>query len=225
MVLRVERRKPTFVVVDRAGVADEIRRMTERLAAPVNVESYASVLEVLGENGPASAAGLVAATAATGPFLADLLRWSDRDHESRIPTAVLGSDGDEEALAAILGRDHVRWIDVASREELLFRWVCMALEVHDLRLFLAQHETIAGQLREARMRLFFGELDRYDLPLEGPPCGPPLPTSVDEIQSLKDAKAQFERGLIRAAVRESGSLKDASAALGISYTSLWRRMR
>jgi molybdenum-dependent DNA-binding transcriptional regulator ModE len=26
-------------------------------------------------------------------------------------------------------------------------------------------------------------------------------------------------------VREWGSLKDASAALGISYTSLWRRLR
>jgi hypothetical protein len=224
MAPRVERRKPSFVVVDRGGVADKVRATAERLGAPIQVVPMASVLEVLGENGPASASGLVATTAATGPFLLDLLRWTDRDHESRIPAAVVGTESDESAVQATLGRDHVRWIDAGDADGEIERWLQLALEVHDLRGFHAQHEAIAAQLREARMRLFYGEIETYTPP-EGPPCGPPLPTAVEEIQSLKEAKAQFERGLIRAAVRESGSLKDASAALGISYTSLWRRMR
>ena len=42
---------------------------------------------------------------------------------------------------------------------------------------------------------------------------------------LREARAQFERAHIKAAVREWGSLKEAAAALGISYTSLWRRLR
>lgn len=224
MAHRVERRKATFVVVDRGNIADQIRAITDRLGASVNVLGFSSVLEVLGENGPPTAAGLIASTQAPGPFLGDLLRWSDREHDSRIPTAVVGRDTDEDAVAAILGRDHVRWIDAGELEEKLERWIQTSLEVNDLRAFHAQHEALAAQLREARMRVLHGEIEHFGPP-EGPPCGPPLPTTIEEIQSLKEAKAQFERGLIRAAVRESGSLKDASAALGISYTSLWRRMR
>jgi hypothetical protein len=221
---RVERRKATIVVVDRGGIADNVRSFTERVGAPVQVLPFSSVLEVLGESGPQNAAGLIATTAATGPFLGDLLRWTDREHDSRIPAAVVGRDSDEEAVASILGRDHVKWIDAQEVDQKLDKWVQLAIEVNDLRAFHAQHEALAAQLREARMRLFYAELDHFSPP-EGPPCGPPLPTTIEEIQSLKEAKAQFERGLIRAAVRESGSLKDASAALGISYTSLWRRMR
>ena len=212
------------MVVDRAGLADTVRAIADRLGAQVDVMAYASVLEVLGERGPASAAGLVASAQATGPFLADLLRWTDREHQERVPAAVVGKDSDEEALGAVLGKEHVRWVDTGEIEARLTAWLPLALEVHDLRAYRAQHDAIAAQLREARTRIYVGEIDHYNPP-EGPPCGPPLPTSIEEIQSLKEAKAQFERGLIRAAVRESGSLKDASAALGISYTSLWRRMR
>ena len=49
--------------------------------------------------------------------------------------------------------------------------------------------------------------------------------TLEEIMALREARAQFERAHIKAAVREWGSLKEAAAALGISYTSLWRRLR
>lgn len=224
MVLRNDRRRATLVVVDRSNLAETVRGIAEKLGATIDVVAYTSVLEVLGDKGPASAAGLIVAAQAAGPFLPDLLRWTDREHQDRVPGAVVGKDGDEEALAVVLGKEHVRWVDVTEVEARLTDWMPLALEVHDLRAYRAQHDAIAAQLREARTRIFVGEIENYNPP-EGPPCGPPLPTSREEIQSLKEAKAQFERGLIRAAVRESGSLKDASAALGISYTSLWRRMR
>jgi DNA-binding NtrC family response regulator len=152
------------------------------------------------------------------------LRWTDRDYESRIPAAVVGRDSDEAAISAVLARDHVQWIDVNEAEQRLNDWIPLSLEVHDLRMFRHQHEALATQLHEARARLFHGEIEHYTPP-EGPPCGPALPTNIEEIQPLRDARAQFERGLIRAAIREKGSLKDAAAALGISYTSLWRRLR
>lgn len=221
---KVERRKAQIVVVDRENLAERIDNLANARGLPVQVAPFASVLEVVGEKGPAGAAGLVLSVKAAGPFLHDLLRWTDRDEDLRIPTAVIGRDSDESAISAVLGRDHVKWIDAENPDEALEKWLLLAIEVQDLRAFRAQHDAIAAQLREARTRLFLGELDDYTPP-EGPPCGPPLPTTIEEIQSLREAKAQFERGLIRAAVRESGSLKDASAALGISYTSLWRRMR
>lgn len=221
---KAERQPPEIVVVDRQDLADRISAVAERRGTPVLVRRFGSVLEVLGEGGPKGAAGLLCSVAAAGPFLADLLRWTDREPTSRIPAAVVGGKGDDAAVEVVLGRDHARWIDLARFEEGVSDWLPIAMEVHDLRRFREEHERLASSLREDRSRLFAAEVERV-VPEEGPPCGPPLPTSVEEIRSLKEARAQYERGLIRAAVRETGSLKDASAALGISYTSLWRRMR
>lgn len=219
-----ERAAPEIVVVDRQDLADRVDALAARRGTPVLVKRFGSVLEVLGEGGPKSAAGLLCSVSATGPFLGDLLRWTDREPTSRIPAAVVGGKGDDAAVEVVLGRDHARWIDLQRFDEGVAEWLPIAMEVHDLRRFREAHERLAQVLREERSRLFAGEIERV-LPEEGPPCGPPLPTTVEEIKSLKEARAQFERGLIRAAVRETGSLKDASAALGISYTSLWRRMR
>jgi hypothetical protein len=224
MVHRGEKSKPVFVVVDRGDLGDKVKAILESLGVGADIRGFASVLEVLGESGPKTAAGLIVSTAAAGPFLQDLLRWTDREQTDQVPTLVVGKDSDEQALEMVLGKEHVRWIDVSEIEPRLNHFVHLAIEVNDLRSFHDAHEAMAAQLRDARMRLFYAEIEHFQ-PSEGPPCGPPLPTSIEEIQSLKEAKAQFERGLIRAAVRESGSLKDASAALGISYTSLWRRMR
>ena len=123
-----------------------------------------------------------------------------------------------------LSREHVRWTPPEPTRESLSEWLLIALEVHELRSFRSQHDALATGLREARMQLFHGFISGY-APPEGPPCGPPLPTSQEEIQPLKEARSQFERAHIQAAVREWGSLKEASQALGISYTSLWRRLR
>jgi hypothetical protein len=221
---KIERRKANIIVVDRENLADKVQALATARELPLTVSRHASVLEVLSDSGPANAAGVLCSVGSTGPLLQDLIRWTDRDHEARVPAAVVGKDTDAESVDSLLSRDHVRWIDSRFLDEQLTAWLMVALEIQDLRAFRAQHEAIASQLREARTRIFHGDLDSY-VPPEGPPCGPPLPTSIEEIQSLRDAKAQFERGLIRAAVREAGSLKDASAALGISYTSLWRRMR
>jgi hypothetical protein len=224
MPSKIERKKANVVVVDRESLADKVQALASARELPLMVSRHASVLEVLSDSGPSQAAGVLCSVGSTGPLLQDLLRWTDRDHDNRIPAAVVGRDQDAESVDSVLSRDHVRWIDARDLDEALTQWLMVALEIQDIRAFRVQHEAIATQLREARSRLFYGEQESY-VPPEGPPCGPPLPTSVEEIQSLRDAKAQFERGLIRAAVREAGSLKDASAALGISYTSLWRRMR
>lgn len=221
---RPERKKPIIVVVDRGALADRIEHIAVQLSAELDVRRHASVLEVVGDSGPQGAAGVLCHVSATGPFLQDLLRWTDREYTSRIPAAIVGTDGDDAAVSAVLGRDHAKWIEESKIDEGLNEWLPVALEAHDLRYFRAMHDALATQLREARTRLFYRELEGYTPP-EGPPCGPPLPTTIEEIQPLRDARAQFERGLIRAAVRERGSLKDASAALGISYTSLWRRLR
>lgn len=169
---------------------------------------------------------LAISVSAAGPFIMDLLRWAENKFEQRVPTAVIGAgaESDEEAARMILGRDHVRWVDPAIAEAELGTWLLTAIEVHELRAYRNEHDSVAAALREARMQLFHGFISSY-APPEGPPCGPPLPTAIDEIQSLRDARAQFERAHIQAAVRERGSLKDASSALGISYTSLWRRLR
>lgn len=224
MNAQLDRRKPTIVVVDRGDLAERVETVCSNRSLTVNVARFSSVLEVVGDSGPSSSAGVLCSVSAAGPFLQDLLRWTDREHISRIPSAVIGEDSDEAAVAAVLGRDHVRWIDAAEVDARLDDFLPTAVETHDLRMFRAQHDTLATQLREARMRMYYGELADYTPP-EGPPCGPPLPTNVEEIQPLRDARAQYERGLIRAAIRECGSLKQASAALGISYTSLWRRLR
>lgn len=224
MSARIERRPPEIIIVDRNELADRVEAVARELGTPVMIRRFGSVLEVLGDGGPRGGAGLLCSVAATGPFLGDLLKWTDRDPSSRIPAAVVGGSSDEASVEVVLGRDHARWIDAQRLGEGLAEWLPVAVEVQDLRGFREQHDRLAQALREERSKLFGGELERV-VPEEGPPCGPPLPTSVEEIKSLKEARAQFERGLIRAAVRETGSLKDASAALGISYTSLWRRMR
>jgi len=220
-----ERPTPTIVVVERDALSDQIKAVASQLRAKVEVVSFASVLEIIGESGPSSASGLICTAAAAGPFLQDLLRWTEPgDHNARICTAVIGQDSDDAALNAIVGRDHVHWIDSKSIEQGMKDWISAAIEVFDLRRFRLQHEEMAKVLRNARSKLFSGEIESYSPP-EGPPCGPPLPTHIEEIQALRDARAQYERGLIRSAIREFGSLKDASSALGISYTSLWRRLR
>ena len=221
---KVERNAPEILVVDRQDLSERVETLAKELGTPVSVRRFGSVLEVLGDGGPRGGAGLLCSVSATGPFLGDLLRWTDRDPSSRIPAAVVGGNGDEGSVEVVLGRDHARWIDAQRLAEGLAEFLPVAVEVQDLRSFREEHERLAQGLREERSRLFAGDIERV-VPEEGPPCGPPLPTSLEEIKSLKDARAQFERGLIRAAVRGTGSLKDASAALGISYTSLWRRMR
>ena len=224
MTSMASRINPSVIVVDRERLADRVEAIASGLSVPIAVARYTSVLEVVGEQGPAHSDGVVCSATAAGPFLQDLLRWTDREHRSRIPAAVVGTDADENAVNVVLGRDHASWVSAAELEEKLGAWLSMAYEVHDLRAFRKQHDDLATQLREARNRLFYGELEAFT-PAEGPPCGPPLPTTIEEIQPLRDARAQFERGLIRAAIRECGSLKEASALLGISYTSLWRRLR
>jgi len=225
MSTQTERPTPTLVVVERDGLADKIEAIAEKLRVELEIRSFSSVLEVVGESGPARASGLICTVGAAGPFLHDLLRWTEPgDHNERICTAVIGADSDGAAIDTIVGRDHVHWIDTKTADQGIEEWLAVAMEVYDLRRFRAQHDEMAKGLRNARSRLFLGEMASYSPP-EGPPCGPPLPTHVEEIQALRDARAQYERGLIRSAIREFGSLKDASSALGISYTSLWRRLR
>ncbi|MCK6549629.1 hypothetical protein L6R52_27585 [Myxococcota bacterium] len=219
-------RKFKLVVVDRKGLANQLDTLARERGWAVDVVNCTSALEVVGENGPSNVGGLAISVSAAGPFIMDLLRWAENKFEQRVPTAVIGAgaESDEEAARMILGRDHVRWVDPAIAEAELGTWLLTAIEVHELRAYRNEHDSVAAALREARMQLFHGFISSY-APPEGPPCGPPLPTAIDEIQSLRDARAQFERAHIQAAVRERGSLKDASSALGISYTSLWRRLR
>lgn len=224
MALRNTKTKFTLAVVDRAGLAGEIEAIARLKGVDCDVLSCTSVLEVVGENGPGAVSGLAASASAAGPFLPDLLRWTESLFDQRIPTVIVGSEIDDEAVRMVVGRGHVRWVDQDSSGDTLSHWLMVALEVHQLRSFRRAHDGLATTLRDARLQLFHARISTY-VPPEGPPCGPALPTAIEEIQSLKDARAQFERSHIRAAVRECGSLKDASAALGISYTSLWRRLR
>ena len=223
MARKMDRPRPQIAVVDRADLAATLERAAQSVGIDAQVSAHTSVLEVIGESGPQDVAGLLASVSAAGPFLQDLLRWTDREGKLRVPSAVVGGDDDADAVNAVVGHDHVRWIDNNNIEAQVAEWLKVTVETFDLRTFRHQHDTIATQLREARTKLFFGT--GGFVPPEGPPCGPPLPTNIDEILPLRDARAQFERGLIRAAIRERGSLKDASSALGISYTSLWRRLR
>ncbi|MEM7675941.1 MAG: helix-turn-helix domain-containing protein [Myxococcota bacterium] len=220
------RRKFRLAVVDRAGLSGDFETLARAESWPVEVLSCRSALEIVGDSGPGPLGGLVISVAASGPFLTDLLRWTESNATQRVPTLLIGTGRPEDEAAArmILGREHVKWLDADPERKALSEWLVAALEVHEVRAFRSEHDSIAQAIREARMQLFHGFVQSY-APPEGPPCGPPLPTTTDEIQPLREARAQFERAHIQAAVREWGSLKDASAALGISYTSLWRRLR
>lgn len=220
------RRNFRLAVVDRAGLAATFESIARERGWAVEVVACSSVLEIVGDAGPGQLGGLAVNVAASGPFLTDLLRWTESSAVMRVPTLVIGAgrEDDEAAARMILGRGHVRWLDAAPDRDALARWMLVAIEVHEIRGYRGEHDAVAQALREARMQLFHGHLQSY-APPDGPPCGPPLPTTLEEIQPLREARAQFERSHIQAAVREWGSLKDASAALGISYTSLWRRLR
>lgn len=226
MARETSRRSFRLAVVDRAGLAATFESIARDRGWPVEVVACSSVLEIVGDAGPGQLGGLAVSVAASGPFLTDLLRWTESSAIQRVPTLVIGAgrDDDDAAARMILGRGHVRWLDANPPRLSLAEWMLVAIEVHEIRGFRGEHDGVAQALREARLQLFHGHLQSY-APPEGPPCGPPLPTTVEEIQPLREARAQFERSHIQAAVREWGSLKDASAALGISYTSLWRRLR
>ena len=77
---------------------------------------------------PSAPFALVVSVAASGPFLTDLLRWTESSVEQRVPTLVLGGGGDDDEAAArmILGRDHVRWLDADPKDmphDELKKWV------------------------------------------------------------------------------------------------------
>lgn len=226
MAPRSVRRTFRLAVVDRAGLAAEFESIAREKVWGVEVLSCSSALEIVGDSGPGPLGGLVVSVGASGPFLTDLLRWTESSVQQRVPTLVIGAGREEDEAAArmVLGREHVKWMDAEHTREALGEWLMVALEAHEVRAYRAEHDSIAQALREARMQLFHGFITSYSPP-QGPPVGPPLPTSLEEIQPLREARSQFERAHIQAAVREWGSLKDASAALGISYTSLWRRLR
>ena len=220
--------RPPFrlAIVDRAGLSGRFETVARSHTWEVEVLACSSALEIVGEGGPGPIGGLVVSVSASGPFLTDLLRWTESSAQHRLPTLVMGAGRPEDEAAArmVLGREHAQWLPAAASDVDLSAWLSVALEVHEVRAFRAEHDRIAQSLREARMQLFHGFLNDYTPP-EGPPVGPPLPPALEEIQPLKEARMQFERAHIQAAVREWGSLKEASAALGISYTSLWRRLR
>ncbi len=220
------RSKFRLAVVDRGQLAGTFESIARESKWAVDIVACTSALEVVGESGPGPVEGLAVSVGACGPFITDLLRWTEANVSRRVPTLLVGSGGeqDEPAARMCLSREHVRWYPPEPTRESLASWLLVALEVHELRSFRAQHDALASGLREARMQLFHGFISGY-APPEGPPCGPPLPTALEEIQALKEARSQFERAHIQAAVREWGSLKEASQALGISYTSLWRRLR
>jgi len=226
MAHRPSIRKFRLVVVDRGGLSSTFEAIIREKDWPLEVLSCASALEVVGENGPGVVEGLAVSVAASGPFLTDLLRWTDANVDRRVPTILIGGGGeqDESAARMSLAREHVKWCEPTPNKQILADWLQKAYEVHLLRSYRREHEAIASALREARMQLFHGFIQNY-APPEGPPCGPPLPITLEEIMALREARAQFERAHIKAAVREWGSLKEAAAALGISYTSLWRRLR
>jgi hypothetical protein len=226
MVHKPSIQKFRLAVVDRGGLASSFEGLIREQDWPIEVLSCASALEVIGENGPGPVEGLAVSVAAAGPFLTDLLRWTDGSGDRRVPALLAGSgvDSDEAAARMSLTREHVRWIAANPDRGALLEWLRRSFEVHLLRSYRREHEAIAAAIREARVQLFHGFIHNY-APPEGPPCGPPLPTSIEEITPLRDARAQFERAHIKSAVREWGSLKEAAAALGISYTSLWRRLR
>ncbi|MGF1510165.1 MAG: helix-turn-helix domain-containing protein [Myxococcota bacterium] len=214
-------------VLDRSDLGDVLEERGREGRMDLRVQRFASGLELMGENGPRTVDGLAIQVSAAGPFLSEILRWSDAQLPSRVPTVLVGTgteDTDDEAARQILGRDHITWLAAGHTPEELLRWLLTALEVREIRACRRQHDQIAQSLRRARFQLFHGRQLDFQPP-DGPPCGPPLPTSVEEVEPLKEARARFERAHIQAVIRDQDSLKDASGALGISYTSLWRRLR
>ena len=217
---------PKIVIVDRGRLREQIESVVEILDIEVKLLTYETVLEVVGEAGPTEVTAVVCSASTAGPFLRDLLTWSDREElVTPILTCLVAPESNAEAVEYGISHQHVHWSDSSNSQSSLREWLKSVIEVFDLRFYREQHQSAATQLRNLRKKAFLGDSAESVSPIEGPPCGPPLPTHVEEIQSLRDARNQFERGLIRAAIRQFGSLKAASAELGISYTSLWRRLK
>jgi len=223
---KVKRSSPKIVIVDRGQLRKQIESVVEMLNIEVKLLTYETVLEVVGDAGPTEVTAMVCSAGTAGPFLRDLLAWSDREELSTpILTCLVAPESNVEAVEYAISHQHIHWSDSLDSQSSLREWMKSVIEVFDLRFYREQHQNAATQLRKLRKRTFMGDIMEPISPVEGPPCGPPLPTHVEEIQSLRDARNQFERGLIRAAIRQFGSLKAASAELGISYTSLWRRLK
>jgi hypothetical protein len=214
-------------VLDRSDLGNHLAEQGRAGKMDIRLQRFSSGLELMGEQGPRTLDGLAIQVGAAGPFLSELLRWADAQLPYRIPTLLVGTGvepTDDDAARQILGREHITWLPAGYRVEDLDRWLLTTVEVRELRACRRQHDQIAQSLRRARMQLFHGRPLDFQPP-EGPPCGPPLPTSLEEVEPLKEARSRFERAHIQAVIREQDSLKDASSALGISYTSLWRRLR
>ena len=222
----LKRAAPRIAVVDRGQLHEQVTTIATLLDIDVQLLIYETVLEVVGDNGPADLAAIVCSTSTAGPFLRDLLAWSDREElKTPILTCLVAQESETEAIEHAISYQHVHWSEASEARSTLREWLKSTVEVFDLRYFREQHQSAASKLRKLRRRAFLGDTTEAITPIEGPPCGPPLPTHVEEIQALRDARSQFERGLIRAAIRQFGSLKAASSELGISYTSLWRRLK
>jgi len=215
-----------LAVLDRTNLAGALEEASNRAELDVEIGAFASALELIGDAGPNDVDGLVVHVGTSGPFLPEVLRWADH-LDDRTPTLLVGTGDestDDEAARQILGREQITWLSSDRAPVDLERWVLLVAEVAELRSFREQHDRTAQALRRARMALFHGQsVDTR--PEDGPPCGPPLPTRLEEVEPLKEARSRFERAHIQAVIRDRRSLKEASGALGISYTSLWRRLR
>jgi hypothetical protein len=215
-----------LAVLDRTDLAPALQTAARRAELTFEVTSYGSALELIGEAGPTALDGLAVHAGTAGPFLAEVLRWADQ-LKQRTPTLLVGTGdetADDEAARQILGREQIQWLAADHGAVDRERWLLLVAEVRELRAFRRDHDATAQTLRRARMALFHGQVTDAS-PVDGPPCGPPLPTRVEEIEPLKEARSRFERAHIQAVLRDRDSLKEASNALGISYTSLWRRLR
>lgn len=215
-----------LAVLDRSDLGTALEDAARRADLQFEIARFGSALELIGEAGPTEVDGLALSVSTAGPFLSEVLRWADQLSE-RTPTLLVGAGDestDDEAARQILGREQIQWLSSERRGVDLERWVLLVAEVRELRAFRREHDNSAQTLRRARMALFHGQ-PIEQMPADGPPCGPPLPTRVEEIEPLKEARSRFERAHIQAVLRDQNSLKEASSALGISYTSLWRRLR
>jgi hypothetical protein len=215
-----------LAVLDRTDLGAVLAKAAKRAELDFEVATYGSALELIGESGPTEIDGLAVHVGTAGPFLAEVLRWADQ-LKQRTPTSLFGTGdeaADDEAARQILGREQIQWLPAERTSVDLERWLLLVAEVRELRSFRREHDATAQTLRRARMALFHGHALEKP-PDDGPPCGPPLPTRVEEIEPLKEARSRFERAHIQAVLRDRDSLKDASSALGISYTSLWRRLK
>lgn len=220
-----------IAVLDREQLMDRLHGALADSQLPasthVQLRSFESALDLMGEGAPRVVDGLALGVGSVGPFLSEVLRWGDQRFHQRTPTLIVGSGNDEQddgAARQILGREHVQWLPPRPGPADLNAWVLKVVEVQAIRSRRTEHEQAAQQLRRLRMALFHGASPSMELP-EDLPCGPPLPTSIAEVEPLKEARSRFERAHIQAVIRGFDSLKDASVALGISYTSLWRRLR